>query len=387
MIYTFSPILIPVSWKSELVKSIDDKYNTLKSIFMDLGYFSNKCDWPIGYGSLEYDKLPVFFQPTSYIDLNTSDWNGAIKSELYIYDDCISVLYMEIDLDLSDIEVSDYVERYAKKELSGLFYSLFEYDDIGCFISPKKYETFKIDKIELCSSVPKWVARTRISSYEDCEFENWLPCIDSKSDSVLLGSGNSVVLNDDCFFDFKRVMIFFQFYYTLMNNSEDLLKDILRNFNSNFYASSMKERYVENYKVVQYLNDHIEYVEIQFSSSIAGMQGKRRAISDQFVEAWKIDDLQNRVSKYTCLVQQRIEREIDRKRRVASKRIQTALTMIGVLSLLSIVLDLSTFNREFKNGYIISVLKIFDYLKEEMMLNIVFLVSFVLVFVFYRRYD
>jgi hypothetical protein len=123
--HTYSPVLIPLNWKSELVKDNSERVNVLKPIFADLPYADFiEVDWPIGYGTLEHDHLPVFFQPTGVVKLlEMCEEYDVLSASLYLYDNCLAVLHVELNdfPSLKDSEVTTRINNLSKNYLAPLF--------------------------------------------------------------------------------------------------------------------------------------------------------------------------------------------------------------------------------------------------------------------------
>lgn len=90
--------------------------------------------------------------------------------------------------------------------------------------------------MELTNAQPLWVARMLVQdkSIPSKHYLDWLKNIDEQSELLKLGSGNSLLVNEQYFLDVHRIMVMSQFHAALMDRIENLLKDNLKKFNGNY---------------------------------------------------------------------------------------------------------------------------------------------------------
>lgn len=396
LFYTFSPICVPVNWQTELITNADEKFNELSNLLKDLPNITvNPCLWPMGYGSLEHDNLPLFYQPTAIIALlSMMQEEDVVDSKLYCYDNCLAILSINLqtsfDLDnIDDLAISQRIEALSEKYLKPILSHLYEQKSTGHLITPKAYKFYADSQATLCDAKPLWVARMLVkkTKLSPSHYQQWLLNIDDTSDIFLLGSGNSLLCDPKYLADAQRVMMLSQFHAALMLRTEELLKQTLTQFNGSYFKNENLSNLQESIELHQYRNDHIEFINIQYSSAQAGMQGKRRQLLSQFTNAWNINEQEQRLQKLAKLVQGRLDRFIDNKKRQQARGIQTVLTFLGALSLVAIVIDLASLNNNLKHNDIMGILDIFTLVPPENVLNITIFVVVLLTAYFYKNHE
>ena len=66
----YAPINIPINWQSELITDNEQRYALLQKHLSAINGVNTKPhDWPMGYGSLEYDNFPVLYQPSAILEI------------------------------------------------------------------------------------------------------------------------------------------------------------------------------------------------------------------------------------------------------------------------------------------------------------------------------
>lgn len=396
-LHTYSPICLPLNWKSELLEDALERFTLLKNIHHILEYVDVlKNPWPTGYGSLEHDNLPLLYQPAALlsIPLMVREEPDVNKAILYCYDNCLAVLYIELDIDgessdIDDLGITLRIEYLSVKYLKPLLCIFYQYEGREKLITPVEYKVFTDTEASLCSAKPLWVARMLVQepSFDVVECEKWLKNVDRRSEFLMLGSGNSVVSNQAHLNDVHRVMVMSQFQSALMCRIENLLKSTLKAFNAAYFNKEMVKKLKENMALHQQRNDHIEYINIQFSASRAGMQGKRRCLLEQFELSWQFTEHQSRIDKLSSLIQERLNRVMSAHISGQNRGIQTLLAFLGALSLLSLVVDLSNLHGSSKHSNTYGILDVFDLLATENILNITIILVVIITLYFYRNHE
>jgi len=67
---TYSPVIVPINWQSELIIDNHQRLSFLIKHFSHIESLTiNSSTWPMGYGSLEHDNLPMFYQPAAIFNI------------------------------------------------------------------------------------------------------------------------------------------------------------------------------------------------------------------------------------------------------------------------------------------------------------------------------
>lgn len=386
---------MPVNWQTELVTSADEKCRQLSGLLADFpGIAINPCRWPMGYGSLAHDNLPVFYQVAAEISLLAMmQEDDVANATLFCYDNCLAVLAIDLqtsaDLNsLDDLAVSQRVEALATRYLKPLLSCLYDQEGGGRLIAPASYKVYADTRATLCDGKPLWVARMLVQSpgLTPDHYRAWLQNVDDGSDMLLLGSGNSLLCDPALLADVQRVMVLSQFHAALMLRTESLLDKTLTQFNGAYFAKNNAQLH-DSIDLHQYRNDHIEYISIQYSAAQAGMQGRRRQLLAQFDHAWQVPEQEQRLQQLAQLVQQRLDRLMETSRRAQTRSIQTVLTFLGALSLLALVVDLADLSNNMEHRSTLGILDIFTLLSAENVLSVTVLIVVLLTAYFYKSHE
>ena len=137
----------------------------------------------------------------------------------------------------------------------------------------------------------------------------------------------------------------------------------------------------------QYRNDHIEYINIQVSAAMAGVQGRRRELLQQFSAAWGFDAQRERLSQLTTLAQARLDRLLQNKLRQQNRSIQTLLAFLGSLGLVSLIVDLIAVGGEVSHDETVGLLDLIQAVSAEHLLGFTVIVVLFLTLYFYRNHE
>lgn len=391
----YAPVNIPVNWQSELVDCNEQRCDLLKKLLSGWdGVGVESCNWPMGYGSLAHDNLPVLFQPVAVLRFSALESEkDVLAAGLYVYDSCLAILHMTLSVStafpsIDDLAISQRVEALASRHLSPLMKHIYAQKTESPLIQPGEYRFFAHSPEELCNCEPLWVARMlTLPEQEDAEkYHDWLKSIDSESDYLLLGSGNSLLLSEEYYGDVHRIMVMAQFHAALMGCVEDVLKDNLRDINGNYY--NKKPRMADGSSTYQqYRTDHIEFIKIQMSSATAGVQGRRRELLRQFHRAWGSDEQHERVDKLSSLTQTRLDRMLQEKLGRQNRSIQTLLAFLGSLGMVSLVTDLIGVNAAVEHEHTLGVLDIVQQFSAEHLIGFTVIIVFVFTLYFYKNHE
>lgn len=399
IIYTFSPVCVPINWQSELITGTHEKCRILTDLLGDFpGIAVNPCEWPMGYGSLEHDDLPLFYQVAAEISLPAMAQESDVRSAtLYCYDNCLAVLTIELETSgdlnsLDDLAISERIGALSTKYLKPVLSHLYKQEGAGHLISPKSYKVYTDTAATLCDGKPLWVARMLVKSPElsPAHYHDWLKSVDDASDVLLLGSGNSLLCEPAHLDDMHRVMVLSQFHTALVIRTESLLEKTLTQFNATYFDSNKTRSRLalqDSVALHQYRNDHIEFISIQYSAAQAGTQGKRRLLLAQFDNAWRVKEQEHRLQQLAQLVQKRLDRLVEESRRAQTRSIQTLLAFLGALSLLALVVDLASLSNDMEHGDTLGILDVFALISAENVLSITVLVVVMLTALFYKNHE
>ncbi|WP_426358995.1 hypothetical protein ACPUVO_01765 [Pseudocolwellia sp. HL-MZ19] len=392
----YAPINVPINWQSEQIAESEQRYLLLEKYFSKIeGLEIEPNNWPMGYGSLDHDNLSELYQPAAIFKITDLTAESDVSHvSLYVYDSCLAVLNLglTVDADLSNIDdlaISQRVDELSMEYLAPILKLIYALKTEAPMIQPSAYRFFNSDKEDLTSAKPLWVARMlkKNQNLTPEHYLNWLKNVDAESNILHLGSGNSLLLQEEHYSDVNRIMVMSQFHAALMERIEDLLKDNLKKLNGHYYNKTPVKSLSSNVTIQQYRNDHIEYINIQVSAAEAGVQGKRRELFQQFSKAWGFDEQRERVTKLTGLTQGRLDRLSQEKLRQQNKVIQTLLTFLGTLGLLSLVIDLISMGNTTPHADSTGVLDFIQLLSAEHILNITFMFVILLTLYFYKNHE
>lgn len=392
----YAPINIPINWQSELVTDNEQRYALLEKHLSSVqGVQVNKLDWPMGYGSLEHDNLPVFYQPCAILKIPAFEAEKDIRHlELYVYDNCLAVLHLGLAVDsditnVDDLVISKRVEDLSQKYLAPILTLIYQLTPDAPLISPSNYKFLGNDREKLINAKPLWVARMltqgKLLSAE--HYLGWLKNIDAKSELLQLGSGNSLLTNKQYFSDVNRIMVMSQFHAALMDRVEGLLKSNLKKFNSKYYHNKTRNLLDSSFSDQQYRNDHIEYINIQVSAAAAGTQGRRRELLQQFNLAWGVNEQRERINQLIILTQARIDRLLQEKLRLQNRNIQTLLAFLGSLGLISLIIDLIGVENDVSHDKTTGLLDLIQLVSAEHLIGLTVMIVIFLTFYFYKNHE
>jgi hypothetical protein len=393
---TYSPINIPVNWQSELIIDNEQRYSLLQKYLSPISSVVVKPnDWPVGYGSLEHDNLPVLYQPAAIIEIpKLTNEQDVSHAQFYIYDNCLAILNLRLKVDsditnIDDLAISKRIEELSEKYFAPILKQLYSLKAELPLMKPSDYKFFNNDIDELTNGKPLWVARmlTQGKGLPAESYANWLKSVDSKTDYLQLGSGNSLLTEQQYFSDVNRIMIMSQFHVALMERIESLLKDNLKKFNINYYNKNKLASLGKTVTEQQYRNDHIEYINIQVSAATAGVQGKRRELLQQFNLAWGFNEQRERVDQLTDLTQARIDRSLQDKLRQQNRGIQTLLAFLGSLGLISLVIDLVSIEGEVNHKDTTGLLDLFNFISAESFISLTAIIVILFTLYVYKNHE
>ena len=392
----YAPVNVPINWQSEQITQNEQRYLLLNTVFSKIEQLAIKpSEWPMGYGSMEHDNLSILYQPAAIFEIHGFTTEQDVNhAQLYVYDSCLAILHIGMSVntkitEVNDLAITNRVEALSKQYLAPILKQIYSLKTQAPMVQPGAYKFFYNDEEKLTNAEPLWVARMLLKS-DDSPYEfylDWLKSIDSESEVLLLGSGNSLLKNSEYFSDVNRVMVMSQFHCALMSRIEDLLKDNLRISNEKYYHTKSPNLLKSSVSDQQYRNDHIEFIDIQISAASSGVQGKRRELLQQFSAAWDFKSQHDRVTQLTKLTQRRLDRLSQDKLRQQNRGIQTLLAFLGSLGIISLVIDLISIDSSVPHGKTTGLFDIMQFVSAEHIINLMFIFVILLTFYFYKNHE
>jgi hypothetical protein len=254
IIHTYSPVTLALNWQSELISHQDERLQIMKELFVDSNVTVNAPAWPMGYGSLDHDNLPILYQPSAMLTFEKQPLPDTVKHcALYCYDNCLAVLHIELNMqsdvdELDDMAITEHVNTLSDTLLKSVLQTLYDQTKYTRLIPVKRYRFYTPKELALLSAKPVWVARMVQceQSVSESAYTAWLKNIDVASDELWLGSGNHLLRHSDAFDDVHRMMVLSQFHVALASRIEDLLKHTLKKFNASYFETKEYEDVSKN---------------------------------------------------------------------------------------------------------------------------------------------
>jgi hypothetical protein len=153
---TYSPLIVPVSWQSERVADNAQRFALLCSCLEGVtGISVHPCEWPMGYGSLAHDLLPVFYQPVCVMEITGLAAREDVEHcALYVYDDCLAVLHLRLRVaaepaQLDDLAITRHVEALCEEEMRPVLRQVYRLPARPPLVAPGDYRLFTFDEADL----------------------------------------------------------------------------------------------------------------------------------------------------------------------------------------------------------------------------------------------
>jgi hypothetical protein len=387
----YAPIQFPIQWQTESVVSNNERYQHLSDLIKHIPNFEiTALDWPIGYGSLDYDHLPLLYQPVAIIKLAKLNHETFNSVEIFPFDKGICVVKIQLNHSISlqnsvDLDLAEKASSLINEEIQP------KLDQCHKILknTMKRQNDSSLDPSEIFKNKTFWIARSLIHGQEVSPQlrQQWLPSADISNDTLILGSGNSILLDQKNVSDFTRVMVTAQFHSAYLWQTE-------QEFNHALNAVAPKQLGKINQKQLnskindyQNFNDQIEYSLAQFSSVLSGTQGLRKPMLRAFIESWQFQQQTQRIQTLMSLLQTRLQRYRERQKRKYDKRIQAILGMIGMLSVLELISELSKLSQESDHQNTTGILDIFMLISPEILLNGAIFLVVLFTILIYRNHD
>jgi len=421
---TLSPVRSPVSADSErrAAESIRAESTNRKcpQLLPD-NEALEKFDWPWrnGYGTLDCDNLPVFFQPFECYSIKVGiddissglgeildSFYGEIdKCALYLYDDTVSLLQLDVVFYDSGNNVGHLFENDrlddALSESAKLVYQRIVYpaykkyflsfgggslkssrlESYG-FKDPKKLSIFRDVVFDLeCppDSYVLWTGRYIVAPPAVLESElgeslcRWVSYQGAIKDflegSQFVSSGNIISFSEDqdrSGDNWLRGLLICQYYNSILYIYSGILKSSYSQLDECLGLLNKKKRSIGVLmEDITCSLDHLEFTRLEFNEALVGVQSERAVVVSKACEAWKMEQLIASSLERTDLIRSRISRLVEARKHSLNRSVELILSIIGGVSLVDLVLSLSTASRDLDDDGIPGLLDIFGWLQPD----------------------
>lgn len=376
--------------------------------------------WANGYGTLDHDNLPEFFQPFECYTVDTSAcsdasesmaqltkaWSGTVDCcQLYLYDDTIALLQLDISLPsnlpaihqaLLSGELDKTLSNLASDIYNLCLYPLFhEYclnfrsrfgsrqqQNEHQLRDPNQLQVFKdvtFDRQHAPPSHVLWTGRyaaiapsvltTSLGEalHEWASFPGTREQLGEKghyvgSGNILITGGSSAAVRDD----WLRGLSLCQFYNAILFIYGSILKSSYSQLTDLLGARRTRNRELNRLmKDVTLSLDHLEFTRLEFNEARVGVQGERARIVEDTCAAWKLDNLIASALERTDLIRSRIARLLDARKSRVDKTVELILAGIGGVALVDLFISLTTAARDLREDDIPGLLDAFLWLPPD----------------------
>lgn len=424
---TLSPVRSPISADSERraadvlrQKSAPEAalYDSGKLLAESPSVESFQWPWANGYGTLEHDNLPAFFQPFACYSIRTQDVSlppdvskllidndGSIeRCCLYLYDDTVALLQLEVTFQASEVQLCDllrgrnldgalstlakliyekaiypafhtYASEYGKNKPAG------STDSSGYLRDPKKLTVFR--DVSFVSEEPPesyvlWTGRYVLAQPDTLNgpvgdsLRIWASYAGSNEELLrerqFVGSGNILAVADDVepqADNWLRGLSICQLYNAILSIYGGILKSSYSELND--YASS-RRRSKELYRLMSDITrtlDHLEFTRLEFNEAIIGVQAERANVVRAAYRAWNLEELINSAVERTSLIRSKISRLLEARKTELNRSVELILAGIGGVAVIDLFISLTTASRSLDQDDIPGVLDVFEWLQPD----------------------
>ncbi|MCG7198754.1 hypothetical protein MD273_03340 [Marinobacter pelagius] len=392
----------------------------------DLGRLLSESDtleffqwpWANGYGTLEHDNLPAFFQPFACYSVRTQDVSlppevsqllddngGAIdRCCLYLYDDTVALLQLDVSFQADEAQLCELLgghrldgalSRLARVVYDKVVYPAFhEYaigfgknkragsiDSLGYLRDPKKLTVFRdvsFDSEEPPESYVLWTGRYVLTQPGTLEsplgdhLRTWASYADSKEalleERQFVGSGNILAIAEDVESqadNWLRGLSVCQLYNAILSIYGGILKSSYSELND--YASA-RRRSRDLHRLMSDITrtlDHLEFTRLEFNEAITGVQAERANVVRAAYTAWNLEELIHNSLERTNLIRSRIARLLEARKAELNRSVELILAGIGGVAVIDLFISLTTASRSLDQDDIPGVLDVFEWLQPD----------------------
>lgn len=428
IIRTLTPLRAPLSTESELRASAslspdadpDASQGFLDQIFTRQ-LSAEPVAWSNGYGTISNDNLPVFFQPlckrrlvlsnfaesTPHIQEFCAQYDATITAcELYIFDDTISVLRLDVALPgcesaslqtaLSDGTIDQSLSNLTTEIYDAVLFPEF-CDYVAGFkaliqqkpdtldlqlINPAQFKIFKDVSFKHgekpAATNVLWTGRTVIAGTTTRNTAlghalcNWAKCDEPFCQDTdaghYIGSGNILVYSDDgeeCEQDWLRTQLLCQYYNAILAVYSGILK---RTYSNLTVADSRRlsgKRLNRLLSDITRSLDHLSFTQLEFNDARVGTQGNRTKIVDDTCEAWRLEQLIDSAIQRASFIRERLNRMLEQQKAAVNRSVELILTAIGGVALIDLFITLTNSSRNLPEDTIPGVLDLFKQISPD----------------------
>lgn len=344
-------------------------------------------DWSFGYGTVQHDALPVFFQPVAILRMRLGSGLPvvrddrsftAIGAEIHLYDDCVAILFVEWATDVDACPREDF-----DSALTGATKSLFRRHVLGCLetmqealsrddtalkVLRARDEFSVFTPLHALPDAPDWTARSVLvtGGPETAVMLSGklggLPPMPEEFDGARawVGSGNSLFAVTsgrlEAFTqDWMRCMSLCQFYATLLSRYQAMLLGDLR-LMENAGDREIKKTIL---RTLERKLDHLDFIRLQHERALYGLQGIRRPLCRYIHEAWESALQFGNVEGWAAFLRKQIDRYYRRRQLAQTRILKSIVAAIGSFSLFDLFLVLRHESDEQEDGGLPGILDIF----------------------------
>lgn len=425
---TLSPVRSPISADSERRAADalspngdpEERSAALSGIF-DGSAVLEPFEWPWanGYGTLQHDNLPAFFQPFACYQIANDklvypdslhrllvDYVGSVEQCcLYLYDDTVALLQLDLVFEETGNRLGELLATHALdhalSEFAIVVYSRIIYPEFrnyaanfgkrrggGAQLSvdylrdPGKLSVFR--DVSFTSEGPPesyvlWTGRyiltppqTLSGPLGDC-LGKWVSSPGLKDEPIesrqIVGSGNILVLADDAeqeAEDWFRGLSICQFYNAILSIYGGILKSSYSELNEYTGARRRKGRELQTLMAdITRTLDHLEFTRLEFNDAVTGVQAGRANVVRSTYDAWNIGEMIDSAVERTNLIRSKISRLLEARSTELNRSVELILSGIGGVAVIDLFISLTTASRSLGQDDIPGLLDVFEWLQPD----------------------
>ncbi|GHD49459.1 hypothetical protein SAMN05216429_11231 [Marinobacter persicus] len=424
---TLSPVRSPISADSE--RRAADALKQMAEAGCDAGAPLNllpetdtlrRFEWPWtnGYGTLEHDNLPAFFQPFACYSVAMDDTplpadigelladNGGVieHCHLYLYDDTVALLQLDVAFDtrepglvelLAGHRLDGALSRLAKWVYKHTVYPTFHqyalgfdkrkrYKDAGAVSylrDPKKLTVFRdvsFDSPDAPDTYVLWTGRYVVTQPSALNgplgdsLRLWASYTGSPEALLearqFVGSGNILAVADDVESqanNWLRGLSVCQLYNAVLSIYGGILKSSYSELND---IAGSRRRSKDLHRLMTDITktlDHLEFTRLEFNEAIIGVQAERAKVVRATYAAWNLGELIEGSLERTGLIRSKISRLLEARKSQLDRSVELILAGIGGVAVIDLFISLTTASRGLERDDIPGVLDVFEWLQPD----------------------